>query len=152
MAKSIALPQRRPPRKLDDAAVEKLEAAAEAAGGGHLPTQPMAVSAPVTPVTQPPAPALAAPTAAPPPSAVTPADPANVPSAFAELLASPRGVARGRGTVADPRVRIIDGRAVRASTIHLPVEMYDRVDEIARVTGRSRSSVIEWALQKLLTE
>lgn len=148
MAKSIALPQRRPPRQLDDDAVEKLEAAAEAAGGGHLPTQPVAVASP-TPAVQPPA---AASTAASPPSPMTPVDPSNVPSAFAELLASPRGVARGRGTVADPRVRIIDGRAVRASTIHLPVDMYDRVDEIARVTGRSRSSVIEWALQKLLAE
>jgi len=162
--KTINLPPRRP-LNLDEDAIRQFEDKAERAGGGTVQPLRPAEAAP-EPAARPAAPAEKAPepaTAPAAPAAKAAPEPArapetaaegsetpSVPAAFAELLDEPRGVARGRGTVAEPRVRIVDGRAVRASTVHLPVELYDQVDTIAHATGRSRSSIIEWALQKML--
>ncbi|MDD9940637.1 MAG: ribbon-helix-helix protein, CopG family [Myxococcales bacterium] len=128
-------------REIDEEALAKLEQQAEVAGGGQVPPPPV-----------PPGPTAVTTAPTPPEPAVPPrrVEPKDLPSAFAELLEAPRAVASGRGTVADPRVRMVDGRAVRASTVHLPLELYDQVDQIAKATGRSRSAIIEWSLQKLL--
>lgn len=166
----------RKPTTLSEEAARKLEAAIEAKGEGVAgQSAPVLVAAPA-PVAAPQAheltssaePAVEAAKAESAAIAARAASETPEPAPIVELAAQPirnpvssrtRSVTKSRarelpttgvGTLHNPRVRKTDGVKTRSTTVHLPVELAQKLAVHCAMSGRKQSEVIAEAVEAIL--
>lgn len=166
----------RKPNALSEEAARKLEAAIEAKGEGVAGQSAAVLVAAPAPVAAPQTHELTSPvqTQAEPPAAdpVVAAAPLTIetpePAPVVELAQPVRNVVSSRarnvtksrarelpttgvGTLHNPRVRKTDGVKTRSTTVHLPVELAQKLAVHCAMSGRKQSDVIAEAVEALIS-
>ena len=128
----------------DPEALQRLMAKTEVDGGGGLsPTADSEV------VAKPPTPIHSVSREAEPALESAPSTPELAPPPVPTL---PTGRSRGRGTKEEPRVRAKDGERLRQTSIHLPVDLHQRVRKYAFDQEIALSAVMVDAIRAWLDQ